>query len=49
MRFINNSKKHINCYPKKVFCNTVQRIGMYAKRDIKAVKNSTSTTAIQKP
>ncbi|KAI9879601.1 MAG: hypothetical protein M1830_008051 [Pleopsidium flavum] len=36
MRFINNSKKHINCYPKKVFCNTVQRIGMYAKRDIKS-------------
>jgi len=34
MRFINNSKKHINCYPRKVLCNTVQRIGMYAKRDL---------------
>ncbi|KAI9810172.1 MAG: hypothetical protein M1827_006617 [Pycnora praestabilis] len=33
-RFINNSRLHNNCYPKKMFCNTVQRIGMYASRDI---------------
>lgn len=36
-RFINNSglDKTINVYPKVMLCNTVTRIGMYAKRDIK--------------
>ncbi|KKY28844.1 putative esc e complex protein [Phaeomoniella chlamydospora] len=38
MRFINNSqlKRNINCFARLSFCNGVQRIGLYAKRDIKA-------------
>ncbi|OCK79858.1 hypothetical protein K432DRAFT_443585 [Lepidopterella palustris CBS 459.81] len=36
-RFINNSNEEsiINCYPHVMLCNTVVRIGMYAKRDLK--------------
>ena len=38
MRFINNSQKprNINCFARKSLCAGVQRIGLYAKRDIKA-------------
>ncbi|KAF2192307.1 hypothetical protein K469DRAFT_620423 [Zopfia rhizophila CBS 207.26] len=36
-RFINNSNEDhtINCYPQVMLCNTVVRIGMFAKRDLK--------------
>jgi hypothetical protein len=33
-RFINHSDEGANCYAKKMLCNTVQRIGLYAKTDI---------------
>lgn len=36
MRFINHSAKNDNCWAKKMLCNTVQRIGLFAKMDIKA-------------
>jgi hypothetical protein len=36
MRFINHSAKNDNCWAKKMLCNTVQRIGLFAKTDIKA-------------
>ncbi|KAL6712503.1 hypothetical protein ACN47E_000380 [Coniothyrium glycines] len=37
LRFINNADDaHSNCSPKVVFCNTVFRIALYAKVDIKA-------------
>ena len=36
MRFVNNSEREdtINCYAQTMLCNSVTRIGMYARRDI---------------
>ena len=36
MRFVNNSEREdtMNCYAQTMLCNSVTRIGMYAKRDI---------------
>ncbi|KAF1942199.1 hypothetical protein EJ02DRAFT_346180 [Clathrospora elynae] len=37
LRFINNADdKNSNCYPKNLLCNTVFRLALYAKVDIKA-------------
>ncbi|KAI9712133.1 MAG: hypothetical protein M1812_006971 [Candelaria pacifica] len=33
-RFINDSEKHINCKSRVMLCNSVQRIGLYAERNI---------------